>query len=65
MLLSLWHGLRKGLIFLIKITGPVNQWKREFYWSAGSFSGHGPLQTYLPSNADKKYTEKANTCSLQ
>ena len=65
MLLSLWHGLRKGWIFLMKITGPVNLWKREFYGSAGSFSGHSPLQTYLHSNADKKYNEKANACSLQ
>ena len=39
--LSHWYGLRKGLIFLIEISGQADQWKRDLHRSTGSCSGHG------------------------
>ena len=42
MSLSLWCGLRKGLTFLIKMTGPVGGRVLLDNWSTGSCSGHGP-----------------------
>ena len=34
--------LKKGLIFLTKITGLGDQWSGEFYLSTGHFNSHGP-----------------------